>query len=82
QKNILYSTFSIITYKQHLVIATNNHIAGIGPRTVNDGFIKKGVYKSLHKNVTPPASNYTTHMYANTNLKRLILIALLILSHS
>lgn len=64
------------------MITTNNHIVGIGPRTVNDGFIKRGVYKNLYKNVTPPASNYTTHMYANTNLKRLILIALLIFSHS
>ncbi|HFG3645069.1 TPA: hypothetical protein ACGGNH_005129, partial [Escherichia coli] len=62
-------------FKQRLVIAINNHIAETGFRTVNVRLFKKS---GLHKNATASISNYATHTCANTNFKRLILIALLI----
>lgn len=57
------------------MIAINNHIAETGLRTVNVRLFKKS---RLHKNATPPISNCATHTCANTNFKRLILIALFI----
>ncbi|HGG6200739.1 TPA: hypothetical protein ACJG5W_004658, partial [Salmonella enterica subsp. enterica serovar Schwarzengrund] len=65
--------------KQRLVIAIDNHIAETGLRTVNISFFKKMV---LHKEATLPTSNCATHTCANTNIKRLILIALLIFYYS
>uniref|UniRef100_UPI002263ADF5 hypothetical protein n=4 Tax=Enterobacterales TaxID=91347 RepID=UPI002263ADF5 len=71
--------YYIISFKQRLVIAINNHIAETGFRTVNVRLFKKS---GLHKNATASISNYATHTCANTNFKRLILIALLIFSYS
>lgn len=83
-----YVCFKLTNYpqqklkRQHFVIIYDNHWLITGISCYRLDLSKNGVYKNLHKNATPPARNYTTHMYANTNLKRLILIALLILSHS